>query len=251
MDSTKRFSSRAEDYVRFRPGYPTEVAAWVARRSGIESGAHVVDLGSGTGLLSRAFLDAGYRVTGVEPNEPMRRAGETFLAGSDRAAFVDGTAEATGLDDACCDLVVSGQAFHWFDPLACRRECLRIVRSPSPAAMIWNERCLGTPFMDEYESLLLKRAPTYREITASHVDETALTAYFGGRRFERAEFPNAQRLNFEALRGRVMSSSYAPLPGAPGHDELMEGLDALFQRHALDGTVQIDYGTVIIFAALT
>ncbi len=250
MDSTTRFSTRANDYVRFRPGYPAEVVTWVADRSGIEPGTRVVDLGSGTGLLSRTFLEAGFEVTGVEPNEAMRRAGQAFLAGYPRATFADGTAEATGLDHDCCDLVVSGQAFHWFDPLACRHECLRIARSPAPAAMIWNERCLGTAFMDEYEALLLSRAPTYREITASHVDETALTTFYGGRRFERAEFPNAQRLDFEALRGRVMSSSYAPLPGVPGHDELMDGLYQLFRRHALDGTVQIDYGTVIIFSSL-
>ncbi len=248
MDSTRRFTDRVEDYVRFRPGYPGAVVPWVAGQADLGPGADVVDLGSGTGLLSRCFLDAGFKVTGVEPNAAMRRAGIECLSDYETADFADGTAERTGLPDACCDLVVSGQAFHWFDPLASRAECLRIARRPARAAMIWNERRLGSPFMNEYEALLLARAPSYGEITASHVDESALTRFFGGGHSTRVEFPNEQILDFEGLRGRLMSSSYAPVEGESGHDALIDGLQALFRRHASDGTVRIDYGTVVMFA---
>lgn len=249
IDATERFGGRVADYQRYRPGYPPALVDWLIDAGALAAGGHVVDLGCGTGLLSAVFLDAGLRVTGVEPNAPMREAGQAWLGTRPAFDAVAGTAEATGLPDRCCDLVVAGQAFHWFDPDACRAECLRIAHAPAHAAMIWNERRLGTPFMDDYEALLLAHCPEYRAIMASHVDQGALSRFFQGD-FRRHSLPNHQRLDFAALRGRLMSSSYAPMAGAPGHDALVQALADLFSRHALDGCVQIDYRTVIIVAPL-
>ena len=82
----------------------------------------IADIGSGTGFLSELFLKNGNRVFGVEPNEAMRQAGEEYLASYDGFASIDGSAEATTLDDASVDFVTAGQAFHWFDQTAARRE---------------------------------------------------------------------------------------------------------------------------------
>jgi SAM-dependent methyltransferase len=250
MRSTERFSSRVADYVRYRPSYPARVVTWLEEQADLDRHAHVVDLGSGTGLLSKVFIDAGYSVTGVEPNRPMREAGIEFLRAGGGYRAIDGSAEATGLEPGCCDLVISGQAFHWFDPVSTRIECLRILRRPALAAMIWNERCLGTAFMDDYESVLLTHAPEYRKITASHVDRESLDTFFGLSSYRRFELPNHQLLDLAALRGRVMSSSYAPLPGRHGHEEMMYGLSRVFAIHAVDGKVEFIYRTVVMFGDL-
>src|SRR5438552_740760 len=121
-DSTSRFSRRVANYVRYRPGYPGAVPELLAREVPLTPDSHIADIGSGTGLLSRAFLDAGFSVTGVEPNADMRGAGDYELADRSRFRSVAGTAEATTLPSSSFDLITAGQAFHWFDPVPTRAE---------------------------------------------------------------------------------------------------------------------------------
>ena len=79
-NATQRFSSRVDDYVRFRPGYPPEIIELLKKECGLTPEAVIADIASGTGILTRMLLDNGNRVFGVEPNDEMRRAGERFLA---------------------------------------------------------------------------------------------------------------------------------------------------------------------------
>src|SRR3954469_11288986 len=127
MDPKQRFSDRVENYVRYRPTYPPIVLYHLRQVAGLVRGSVVADVGSGTGISARPFLDLGNTVYGVEPNPDMRAAAERLLAGYPSFHSVDGTAEATGLADGSADLVVAGQAFHWFDPDAARREFRRIL----------------------------------------------------------------------------------------------------------------------------
>jgi len=102
-----RFGRRVESYVRSRPAYPQEVAELLKVECGLTPGWAVADIGSGTGILSRLFLDNGCRVYGVEPNVEMRRAGEALLATYRLFASLDGTAEDTGLPDDSADLIAA------------------------------------------------------------------------------------------------------------------------------------------------
>src|SRR5580658_7790634 len=116
LDPTMRFSTRAEAYARYRPAYPREMIDLLERECGLTPASRIADIGSGTGLLARLFLDFGCEVTGIEPNPEMRAAGEKILAAEPRFRSVDGRAEATGLPDGSVDFVTAGQAFHWFEP---------------------------------------------------------------------------------------------------------------------------------------
>lgn len=128
MDPTQRFSCRAENYVRYRPGYPPGVLQLLKREYGLTNDSVIADVGSGTGLLSRLFLENGNRVFCVEPNAEMRTVGERLLSQYAGFSSVPATAEATTLPDAGVDFVTAGQAFHWFDPGPARREFSRILR---------------------------------------------------------------------------------------------------------------------------
>lgn len=251
-DPTGRFSNRVEDYVRWRPSYPPEVVALLRDAHGMTPEWVVADLGSGPGNLTRLFLATGNLVVGVEPNRQMREAGERLLADEPRFTSVDGAAEATGLPDASVDLVVAGQAFHWFDVEPARREATRILRGPRLAAMVWNERrATGTPFLDGYEALLRRRGTDYAEVRHGSGQAEALGAFFGGvERYETASFPYEQRFDLAGLRGRLLSSSYAPAPGEPGHDAMMGELDALFAETSEDGEVSFAYDTTVYVGAL-
>src|SRR5712692_6490280 len=112
-DAKQRFSNRAADYVRYRPGYPAAVLSVLRTECGLRPGHVIADIGSGTGFLSELFLKNGNRVYGVEPNEAMRQAGGEYLAAYDGFSSIDGSAESTTLDDGSVDFVTAGQAFHW------------------------------------------------------------------------------------------------------------------------------------------
>ena len=115
IESTKRFSSRVDNYVKYRPSYPAAVVELLAAECGLTQAALVADVGSGTGLLAELFRKNGNRVLGIEPNREMREAGERLLGDYSQFISVDGTAEATTLDDDSVDFITAGQAFHWFD----------------------------------------------------------------------------------------------------------------------------------------
>ncbi|SHL59681.1 class I SAM-dependent methyltransferase [Rhodanobacter sp. OK091] len=246
LHSTARFSDRVDDYVRYRPDYPPALIEWLQREQGVDAAWRVADVGAGTGISSKMFLDAGYRVTAVEPNAPMRAAAERWLQAYENFDAVDGKADATGLPDASVDLVTVAQAFHWFDQETTRREFARILRPRGLAAIWWNSRRLtGTRFLEGYEALLQQFGTDYASVAERYTDDERMRAWFGAGFRGSARFEHAQRLDFEALRGRLMSSSYAPQAGHPQHEPMLRELRELFDNCAEQGTVSFDYDTRI------
>lgn len=126
---TERFTSRVENYVRYRPGYPASIIPLLQERTGLQRDWSLADVGSGPGNLTWLFLDSGYLVVGVEPNDAMREAGDVLMKGYPRFSSVKGTAESTKLPDRSIDFITAGQAFHWFDPPATRAEFQRILKA--------------------------------------------------------------------------------------------------------------------------
>lgn len=242
---TVRFSDRADDYAKYRPGYPTAVLDFCRREMGLTPGWAVADLGSGTGIFSRLLLENGNRVYGVEPNASMRRVAEAWLAGYPRFTSIPAPAEATTLPDASVDLVTAATAFHWFDPAQARTEALRILRPGGWALLVWNIRHTeDNPFLAAYDALLAAHAEEYTGGAADRrADPAALATFFGARDYHRFVCPNAQWLDFEGLKGRMLSSSYCPRPEDPRHAPLMQGLRALFEAHQQGGQVRLDYCT--------
>jgi len=245
-DPTTRFSGRADSYAKARPSYPAETIAILRAHAGLRDGSVVADLGSGTGIFAKLLADAGAIVHAVEPNDDMRAVAEADLGA--RIRSVAGTAEATTLPDASVDLVTAAQAFHWFAVDGAAREMRRIARPGAFAALIWNDRDLdGTPFLREYETLLVTHCPEYRALQGKSDTPEKFDAVFGAGRWTRHVTKNAQRLDREGLAERVLSASYVPAdPTAIVHE-----LGALFDRHAKDGAIEIPYTTAVIVGALS
>jgi SAM-dependent methyltransferase len=252
FDSTKRFSSRVANYVRFRPGYPAGIVGLLRAEYGLREGSEVADIGSGTGLLSRVFLDAGFSVTGVEPNREMREAGDSLLAGYAGFRSVEGTAEATTLGDSSVDLITAAQAFHWFEVGATRREWLRVLRPNGAVALIWNERFVETPFMREVEAITDKYAAAGDpEGKIREAGRGRIGGLFGSPGFRVDEFPNHQMFDFEGLVGRISSSSYLPMAGEPAYAEMSGELGAVFEKWQEDGLVRFLYRTKVFHGKLS
>jgi SAM-dependent methyltransferase len=251
MNPLERFSDRVGDYVRYRPGYPRELVAVLQSECGLTSEAVVADIGCGPGNLAILFLENGNTVFGVEPNAAMRAAGERVLERFPRFHAVDGRAEATGLPVALADFATAGQAFHWFDPAAARAEFRRILKAGGWVVLVWNERSPGpSAFGDAYEAILVRHGVNYRAIRESRGDEISIGAFFGHADFQRATFTHAQSFDFEGLKGRLLSSSYAPRSGQPGHEPMLRELREVFDRFHEAGQVRFEYETTMWYGRL-
>jgi SAM-dependent methyltransferase len=251
-DSTQRFTGRVEDYTRHRPDYPHELLDLLRRECGLSEDTVVADVGSGTGILARLFLNNGNRVIAVEPNEEMRRAGEMLLSGCGRFESVKGTAEATTLPESTVDLITAGQAFHWFDPSPAGREFARVLKPGGRVVLVWNDRRKqGAPFQIAYEDLLQKYATDYAEVEHGRKGSLEnIRRFFAPNHVHTATFENRQVLDYEGLLGRLRSSSYVPAARQTGHREILDELERVFREHQNGGRVVMEYDTRVYFGSL-
>lgn len=247
---TARFSDRVENYVRYRPGYPTEVLDLLRNECGLRSNHVVADIASGTGLFTRLLLENGNSVFAVEPNAQMREMGAQVLEGYRRLVSVAGTAEETTLDTASVDLVTAAQAAHWFDLRRTRAEFARILRPGSWCVLIWNERLTeSTPFLREYEQLLLTYGTDYKEVRHERTTDI-IHEFFAPQPCAERDFSLRQRFDYEGIAGRLLSSSYAPLEGHPNYAPMMRELERIFRAHAKHGLAEFEYKTRVYYGHL-
>lgn len=250
-DAKQRFSSKVADYVRYRPSYPAAVIDLLGADCGLRSEHVVADVGSGTGILAKLFLENGNRVFAVEPNDEMRQAGEELLSAFEYFASVAGSAEATKLPDASVDFVTVAQAFHWFEPAATRREFLRILRPDGYVVIVWNERLLDTtPFLREYEALLHRFGTDYAKVSESYPRNGQIQDFFASSTFTHKTFPNFQNFDFDGVRGRLRGSSYVPGADHPRFAAMMAELELIFNTYQRNGEVSMDYTTHVYFGRL-
>src|SRR5579863_420044 len=245
-----RFSDRVENYVRYRPGYPREAMCALRDECGLSSSHVIADIASGTGIWTRALLENGNPVFGVEPNAEMRAAGEGQLAEFPKFTSVAGTAEATTLPDASVGFVTAAQAAHWFDRAGSRREFARILKPGGWLVLLWNERLTdSTPFLREYEQLLLTYGTDYTDVRHENTTEL-LDEFFDPAPFQERGFDMRQEFDYVGLEGRLLSSSYAPGVEHPKYGAMLRDLRMLFDKHAIAGSVGVDYITRVYFGRL-
>ena len=216
------FAQAAEVYDRARPSYPLEAVAWMAERTSLGPGRTVVDVGAGTGKLTRLLPATGARVVAVEPIAEMR----ALIGWSDEIEVVDGTAERLPLPDESADVVTVAQAFHWFDHERALPEFHRVLRPGGFLALFWNSRDLDDPLQNGVEKLL---APLRGAVIGQQqgtwrapLDESPL---FGAP--EEEAFHYEQRFTTDDLCDRVLSTSFVASMGSVEREELLVRVRAL------------------------
>ncbi len=247
---TARFSDRVENYVRYRPGYPAGVIDVLRKECSLLQHHIVADIASGTGLFTQLLLENGNQVFAVEPNAEMREAGQRMLGSYSNLSSIAGTAEDTGLPESCVDFVTAAQAAHWFDRSRARAEFVRILKPGGWCVLIWNERRThATPFLRDYEQLLLACGTDYKEVRHERTTST-IHEFFAPAAFRERSFDYRQQFDYEALAGRLLSSSYAPLENHANHEPMMRELDRIFRSHARNGVVEFEYNTRVFYGKL-
>ena len=245
-DPKKRFSSRVENYIKFRPSYPLKIIEFLKEKKILTKDSVVADIGSGTGILSKIFLDNGNQVYGIEPNKDMREAAEKILLGYPNFTSLEGSAESTGLEDNSIDLITAGQAFHWFDVDEAKREFKRILKTNYNVVIIWNNRGKGgSEFNSSYENFMLKYGTDYKEVRKREGSVNRLY------RYHRQLYYNFQDLDFSSFKGRVLSASYIPLADSPIFPKMILELEELFHTHQRNGLIRIEYDTEIYYGQLS
>ncbi len=227
-DRAASFAAVADAYERSRPGYPGAAVRWLVGEQPLD----VVDLGAGTGKLTRSLVDLGHRVTAIEPLPEMIA---HLRAAVPEATAVEGGAEAIPLADASADVVTVGQAFHWFDQEAALREIARVLRPGGRIALVWNVREESEAWVAELSDAMVGR--TGVDYAAGAI---AASGLFGPE--EHATLgPHAQEVDREILRELVLSRSFCAVLSEAERAPVLAKVDALFTAHERNGVVRLSY----------
>ncbi len=241
LSPTTRFSDRVENYVKYRPSYPAEIIPFLEKYYGLSGAQRIADIGSGTGIFSELLLISGYKVIGIEPNENMRKAAEIKLGNYPGFTSRNHQAEKTGLRTHSLDLITVAQAFHWMEPVLTKKEFLRILKPGGHIVLAWNIRLKNSAFLLDYQALKQKFAVDFKE--NKMVDEDAIHIFYHPMTVKVHLFQNIQMLDFEALKGQLLSASYMPLPGHPSYSEMINELIHLFIKYNENGVVKMAFET--------
>ena len=244
MDNTKRFSSRVDNYVKYRPSYPQDAMSYLFNK-GINKNSIVGDIGSGTGILSKLLINNVKSLYCVEPNDEMRNYAQSTLSKYDNFFSINATAENTTLKDNSLDAITVAQAFHWFDIEKCKLEFNRILKPKSNIFLIWNNRLTNTPFLKEYDQILKDLSKDYNTVNHQNLVDKEFDLFFD-KKWEKATFENYQIFNFEQFKGRVFSSSYTPEESDSVYSSFYKAIEKLFEKENTNGFVKFNYTTEII-----
>lgn len=222
------FARVADAYERARPGYPADAVLWLAGATPCD----VVDLGAGTGKLTRSLAALRHHVVAVDPLAEMLDQLRTAVPD---ATAVVGSAESMPLPDASADVVACAQAFHWFDQEPAVAEIARVLRPGGRIALVWNVRDERVPWVADLSDAMVGRTGVERGASGP-IERSGL---FG--KVERARFEHTQDVDRAALRELVLSRSYCAVLPEEERAPILGRVDALFDAHARDGVLTLPY----------
>jgi len=223
------FGAVADAYERSRPGYPSQAITWLVG----PDPRRVLDLGAGTGKLTRALVAAGHDVVAVDPSAPMLDMLRRNLPAVDARK---GSAEALPVADADVEVVVVAQAFHWFDQDRALTEIARVLRPGGRLGLVWNLRDETVPWVAELSRVIGSKDAFPEDVVGSRFTASTCVGPV-----EAARFSHSQRVDREELLALVRSRSYVAERPVQQREEILGEVDRLFTRHAGDGSLLLPY----------
>lgn len=249
-DNIDRFNDRADNYDKFRPGYPQQLLTYIYEHNQLKEHDTVVEIGAGTGILSQELAKWPSRLIAIEPNDEMREKAINILSHAEHCTVVQSTAEHTGLANNSADLIICAQSFHWFDAAKCKIEFQRILRDHKKVAIIWNIRSAETAFEQAYEEFILQFSIDYKEVKKRELRGNNLHRFFNQGVFEKKIFIYDTYLTFEQLLGRTLSYSYMPNYGHKLLPAMVDALKTLFDKHSTNHIIGLSYKTKLFMGEL-
>jgi ubiquinone/menaquinone biosynthesis C-methylase UbiE len=250
LEPTNRFSTKAERYARYRWGYAPEAIQAIFDITGLTSDAIVADIGAGTGLVAREFVGRVAKIYAVEPNQPMREIAERTLSQHPTFMGVSGRAEATTLVDHSIDLIVVGQALHWFEPQAVLKEFRRILKPEGWLAVFFHtpidhtiSEALKPYFTVEYG---WDTTPSPKpQVGGSHTDY-----YFGIGNGIKMHFPQTWQESWDDFIGGILSDSHSPDDSHPAFQSFVSAVRQVYNQFCDGNSLKVIGGTDLVLGQL-
>ncbi|MDE5985418.1 MAG: class I SAM-dependent methyltransferase [Eubacterium sp.] len=250
MDNTQKFSGRAQDYTKGRPGYPQALFDCLYDKYSFSDSSVIADIGAGTGKFSKYLLDMGSKVYLVEPNDDMRLVAQSELSDYSKAVFVNGSSETTMLSDTSVDFVTAAQAFHWFDAKKFKKECKRILKPDGKVALIWNTRDMSSEFNFKSYEIYKKYCPLFKGYHGGMKDDDERISDFFDNNCDKFIFENPLIFTKNKFITRSLSASYSLKIGDENFDEYVKALENLFDEYAENDVVVMKNNTTAYIGAV-
>jgi SAM-dependent methyltransferase len=225
------FEDVAGEYERARPGYPRTILDWLGSRGQLHAGSTVIDLGAGTGKLTRVLIESGASVIAIEPLAAMREEFQRILPDVE---LLDATAESIPLADGLADLVTCGQSIHWFAHDAALEEIARVLRNGGELVIATNGYDHANPIHQRLTEIRREAEAEASEKTPGGNWREVIGANAHFELIGEVVLRNEHFVDREGVFARVKSSSpFARLPAARQH-ELLAGLESLIDTDIVD-----------------
>ena len=246
LNPKSRFNNCGETYDKYRPSYPKEIIDFLNEAIGLNEDSIIADIGSGTGISTKIFLENGNTVYAVEPNKDMRQVAEKSFESCSNFYSINGESETTNLQSESIDIIVVAQSFHWFDPVPTKDEFLRILKPNGSVVLLYNRRNNSNEFMDKYLELIGK----YGEQYSSESRDDISNNFFESKTVHEKILHNPQIVDFDGLKGNLVSYSYIPKEDNPRFISMIEELKTLFDKYNKNGEVILEYYTCISYCKM-
>ena len=246
MNAVDRYSERAVTYAQCRWDYAAEAIQALVMECGLSEDSILADIGSGTGMVTRHFLNRVRIVFAVEPNADMRNLATEALHIHGSYQSVSGFSDATTLPDNCVQMITVGRALHWFPAESTRAEFCRILK-PEGWLAIFNVPCTDPALLDSMRAVRIEENGWQVAVDEERMKCVPLSFYFGHDTFRKLIIAGSVRETWEAFLGRICSISAAPRPDHPLRPNLERALRDVFEQHAVDGVLTVSNATEIAF----
>ena len=230
------FSEKATKYSKGRFGYAPEAIDRMFS-SFIKPGEAVADIGSGTGILSREFINHDIDVYCIEPDDNMRHIAEKTLSSNKYFHSIAAKAENTGLADGSVSLVTCASSFHWFNHMAFRSECLRILQPKGKVCILINARNSDNELTIKQHKLCSDYCPGYISLCHGYNETRMRVSDFFSYEPEHTEYPFMINYTNEEFLARCLSSSYSLTENDNDYISYIEKLQDLITEYSVRGKI--------------
>lgn len=246
MVNEQLYNNRATNYVKGRVGYAQGVINLLCNVI-LKPNDKIADIGSGTGIFAQEFIERGFDVFCVEPNEDMRLQAEKILGNDPHFISVAATAEATTLPQNSIDIVTAASAFHWFDVDKFSIECKRILKLDGILFTVINSRDYNDPFTIRQHEICKETCPDFTSLRHGLDKSIPRFERLFGNNMHFAEFNFPLEYTKEKFVQRSLSSSYAPKPNTKEYKKYIQKLWGLMDDFAPNSNVIVVPNASVVY----
>ena len=245
VDTTKVYSTKAEKYAKYRWDYAPSAIESIFEKTQISSQSTIADMGAGTGILTKHFVDRAGKIYAIEPNVELRQELVKNLGNMSSTIILDGSAEDTKLPNNSVNIITVAQAIHWFNPEPARREMMRILKGGGWLVLIRNyltengrNRAVGSLMTEEYgaDFTVVDKRP----------EGKPNQYYYKNSNFYKLVFPFQFRQNWEEFIGALTTAAYMPDEDHPKYDNLETKAKEIFSQYSEEGYWLVEGETELI-----